>query len=236
MPANRPQADPRAIANLCRFFMGLREAHSRFRSGRIARVIRDRRRRTRSFGSLACSLLIVISPGGELRRSAHFPTTEVESLMKRIQHAIGFAVAAVMSLTAGLECRRRPAVDFFKATMGAEPKSFISVVGHGGGLRRTATTRCWSVDGRHWKEASSGSRHRGQGTRSAVWRRYAGSGSLFRPTPISLCRGQDVAVPRRRHIRAVRRHFQPHRSRRGNPLQSEAEWRLPDHSCQPARE
>ena len=76
--------------------------------------------------------------------------------MKRIQHAISFAVAAVgltaLVLSAGAVQPLK--IDFSDETVGAEPKSFISVVGIWR-IETDGNNKVLVVDGRQWKEGQT---------------------------------------------------------------------------------
>jgi hypothetical protein len=76
--------------------------------------------------------------------------------MKRIQHAISFAVAAVgltaLVLSAGAVQPLK--IDFSDETVGAEPKSFISVVGVWR-IETDGNNKVLVVDGRQWKEGQT---------------------------------------------------------------------------------
>jgi hypothetical protein len=76
--------------------------------------------------------------------------------MKRIQHAITFAVAAValtaLVLSAGAVQPLK--IDFSDETVGAEPKSFISVVGVWR-IETDGNNKVLVVDGRQWKEGQT---------------------------------------------------------------------------------
>jgi hypothetical protein len=76
--------------------------------------------------------------------------------MKRIQHAITFAVAAValtaLVLSAGAVQPLK--IDFSDETVGAEPKSFISVVGVWR-IETDGNKKVLVVDGRQWKEGQT---------------------------------------------------------------------------------
>jgi hypothetical protein len=76
--------------------------------------------------------------------------------MKRIQHAISFAVAAVgltaLVLSAGAVQPLK--IDFSDETVGAEPKSFISVVGVWR-IETDGNNKVLVVDGRRWKEGQT---------------------------------------------------------------------------------
>jgi hypothetical protein len=70
---------------------------------------------------------------------------------------IAAMIAALLSLTAaGLSAIARQAIqiDFADETVGAEPKSFLSVVGVWR-IETEANKKVLSVDGRHWKEGQS---------------------------------------------------------------------------------
>jgi hypothetical protein len=70
---------------------------------------------------------------------------------------IAAMIAALLSLTAtGLSAIARPAIqiDFADETVGAEPKSFLSVVGIWR-IEMEANKKVLSVDGRQWKEGQS---------------------------------------------------------------------------------
>jgi len=76
--------------------------------------------------------------------------------MKRIQHAISFAIAAVgltaLVLSAGAVQPLK--IDFSDETVGAEPKSFISVVGVWR-IETDGNNKVLVVDGRQWKEGQT---------------------------------------------------------------------------------
>jgi hypothetical protein len=76
--------------------------------------------------------------------------------MKRIQSAISFAVAAVgltaLVLSAGAVQPLK--IDFSDETVGAEPKSFISVVGVWR-IETDGNNKVLVVDGRQWKEGQT---------------------------------------------------------------------------------
>ena len=76
--------------------------------------------------------------------------------MKRIQHAISFAVAAVgltaLVLSAGAVQPLK--IDFSDETVGDEPKSFISVVGVWR-IETDGNNKVLVVDGRQWKEGQT---------------------------------------------------------------------------------
>jgi len=76
--------------------------------------------------------------------------------MKRIQHAISFAIASVgltaLALSAGAVQPLK--IDFSDETVGAEPKSFISVVGIWR-IETDGNNKVLVVDGRQWKEGQT---------------------------------------------------------------------------------
>jgi hypothetical protein len=76
--------------------------------------------------------------------------------MKRIQHAISVAIAAVgltaLVLSAGAVQPLK--IDFSDETVGAEPKSFISVVGVWR-IETDGNNKVLVVDGRQWKEGQT---------------------------------------------------------------------------------
>jgi hypothetical protein len=76
--------------------------------------------------------------------------------MKRIQRAISFAIAAVgltaLVLSAGAVQPLK--IDFSDETVGAEPKSFISVVGVWR-IETDGNNKVLVVDGRQWKEGQT---------------------------------------------------------------------------------
>ena len=76
--------------------------------------------------------------------------------MKRIQHAISFAIASVgltaLVLSAGAVQPLK--IDFSDETVGAEPKSFISVVGVWR-IETDGNNKVLVVDGRQWKEGQT---------------------------------------------------------------------------------
>ena len=76
--------------------------------------------------------------------------------MKRIEHAISFAVAAVgltaLVLSAGAVQPLK--IDFSDETVGDEPKSFISVVGVWR-IETDGNNKVLVVDGRQWKEGQT---------------------------------------------------------------------------------
>jgi hypothetical protein len=76
--------------------------------------------------------------------------------MKRIQHAISFAIAAVgltaLVLSAGAVQPLK--IDFSDETVGDEPKSFISVVGVWR-IETDGNNKVLVVDGRQWKEGQT---------------------------------------------------------------------------------
>jgi hypothetical protein len=76
--------------------------------------------------------------------------------MKRIQHAISSAIAAVgltaLVLSAGAVQPLK--IDFSDETVGAEPKSFISVVGVWR-IETDGNNKVLVVDGRQWKEGQT---------------------------------------------------------------------------------
>jgi len=76
--------------------------------------------------------------------------------MKRIQHAISFAIASVgltaLALSAGAVQPLK--IDFSDETVGAEPKSFISVVGVWR-IETDGNNKVLVVDGRQWKEGQT---------------------------------------------------------------------------------
>ena len=76
--------------------------------------------------------------------------------MKRIQHAISFAVAAVglTALVFSAGAVQPLKIDFSDETVGAEPKSFISVVGVWR-IETDGNNKVLVVDGRQWKEGQT---------------------------------------------------------------------------------
>jgi len=76
--------------------------------------------------------------------------------MKRIQHAISCAIASVgltaLALSAGAVQPLK--IDFSDETVGAEPKSFISVVGIWR-IETDGNNKVLVVDGRQWKEGQT---------------------------------------------------------------------------------
>jgi hypothetical protein len=105
--------------------------------------------------------------------------------MKRIQHAISFAIAAVgltaLVLSAGAVQPLK--IDFSDETVGAEPKSFISVVGVWR-IETDGNNKVLVVDGRQWKEGQTAAGIADK-ARALYGERYADSWIVFRPTPIS---------------------------------------------------
>ena len=148
---------------------------------------------------------------------------------------------AVAGLAALLSYARRRGtaalkIDFSDETVGAEPKSFVSVVGiwrienegeqQGAGRRRAAMER----------GADRGRRsptRRARSTASAM-PNFSTACRPMRISPIPSPRtSQDFR--QRRHHRALRRHFRPHRPGRRHPVQPQAERRLSDRPRQSAR-
>ena len=145
----------------------------------------------------------------------------------------GLGLAACVGAAAAAEPLK---IDFANDTVGADPASFLSVVGVWR-IEAEGSKKVLAVDGRQWKEGQAVRRRRRQGAR-ALRRALC---RVSRPRA-GLCvfplygRQGRAGFPQWRNLGAVRRDFRPHRSRCRRPLQPQAKRRLSDGARQPARE
>src|SRR5262249_20325601 len=136
--------------------------------------------------------------------------------MKITKNTLMLTVAGLGLATLLLSAHATPPlkIDFSDETVGAEPKSFLSVVVVWR-IESDADNKVLVVDGRQWKQGQTAAGIADK-ARALYGDRYVriprpGTGLCL----LSLRGGQGChRLPRRGNLRALRRHFRPHRSGR----------------------
>jgi hypothetical protein len=117
-------------------------------------------------------------------------------------------------------------LNFSDETVGAEPKSFVSVVGVWR-IENEGNNKVLVVDGRQWKQGqtAAGIADKARALYGDRYAEFLDRVQAYAYFPYVVA--NDVTDFRNGEIsRALRRHFRPHRSGRRNLVQSQAERRL----------